>query len=185
MKGVVFTEFLEMVERRYGLDVADRVIEAAAGPSAGAYTAVGTYDFAELARMVSKLSGLVEVSVPDLLRAFGRGIFSSLHRSYPALFERYRTARDFLMNVDGYIHAEVRKLYPDAELPTFSCKTIEEGGLEMVYRSSRPLADFAEGLFAGCAEHFGEEVQIERERLSAAEGVAVLFRLRFAPRAGA
>ncbi len=185
MKGVVFTEFLEMVERRFGLDVADQVIASAAGASAGAYTAVGTYDFAELARMVSALSGLVGVGVPDLLRAFGREMFPALYRSYPGLVERYQTVRDFLMDIDGYIHAEVLKLYPDAELPSFSCTAIERGGLEMVYRSTRPLADFAEGLIAGCAEHFGEEVQLKREQVAAAEGVAVLFRLRFAPRAGA
>ena len=29
------------------------------------------------------------------------------------------------------------------------------------YRSSRPLADLAEGLIAGCVDHYGERVRIE------------------------
>lgn len=28
-------------------------------------------------------------------------------------------AFQFLKNIENYIHVEVRKLYPDAELPTF------------------------------------------------------------------
>lgn len=44
MKGVVFTEFIEMVEGRFGLAMVDRIIEAAQLPSSGVYTAVGTYD---------------------------------------------------------------------------------------------------------------------------------------------
>ena len=38
MKGIVFTEFLDMVEARFTPEVADRMITAAALPSDGAYT---------------------------------------------------------------------------------------------------------------------------------------------------
>ena len=44
MKGVIFTEFLEMVESHFSPEMADRIITAARLPSGGAYTAVGTYD---------------------------------------------------------------------------------------------------------------------------------------------
>jgi len=44
MKGIIFTEFLEMVEDRFSPEIADRIIEAADLPSGGAYTAIGTYD---------------------------------------------------------------------------------------------------------------------------------------------
>ena len=42
MKGLVFTEFLEMVESKWGLATVDRVIQGAALPNNGAYTSVGT-----------------------------------------------------------------------------------------------------------------------------------------------
>jgi len=41
----------------------------------------------------------------------------------------------------------------------------------MVYRSSRPFADLAEGLILGCAEHFGERIAIAREALPGESGV--------------
>ena len=47
MKGVVFTEFIEMVEDKFSADIADQIIEEADLPSGGVYTSVGTYDHAE------------------------------------------------------------------------------------------------------------------------------------------
>ncbi len=44
MKGVVFTEFIEMVEDQFSADMVDDIIDDAQPPSGGAYTAVGTYD---------------------------------------------------------------------------------------------------------------------------------------------
>ena len=57
MKGVVFTEFVEMVEARFGLPMLDRIIEAAQLPSGGAYSAVGTYDHGEMVQLVGALRG--------------------------------------------------------------------------------------------------------------------------------
>ncbi|MFM8467088.1 MAG: heme NO-binding domain-containing protein [Oxalobacteraceae bacterium] len=39
-----------------------------------------------------------------------------------------------------------------------------------VYRSSRALADFAEGLIEGCVAHFGEPMHIERTDLATEGG---------------
>lgn len=55
MKGIVFTEFLEMVADKFSADTVDTIIEEADPPSGGAYTAVGTYDFAEMASLVTKV----------------------------------------------------------------------------------------------------------------------------------
>jgi Haem-NO-binding len=52
MKGVVFTEFIEMVEDRFSPEMADRIIERAKLPSGGAYTTVGTYDHGEMIQLV-------------------------------------------------------------------------------------------------------------------------------------
>lgn len=67
MKGVVFTEFMELVESRMGLDMLDRIITDAELPNDGAYTSVGTYDHAGLVRMVQALSNASGLSVPSLI----------------------------------------------------------------------------------------------------------------------
>ena len=56
MRGVIFTEFLEMVEESYGIETAERVIGACDLASGGAYTSVGTYDHHELLAMVGVLA---------------------------------------------------------------------------------------------------------------------------------
>ena len=71
MKGIVFTEFLDMVEAQFTPEVADRMITAAAVPSDGAYTAVGTYDYHEIIELVAQLSALTSLPVPKLLLAEG------------------------------------------------------------------------------------------------------------------
>lgn len=162
MKGVVFTEFLEMVEETFSIETADRIIEASDLSTDGAYTAVGTYDYEELAQLVTHLSRETDTPVAELLRAFGRRLFGSFHRLYPGFFEGIASAFDFLQRVESYIHVEVMKLYGDAELPTFAYEMRSPDELVVEYRSTRPLADLAEGLIEGCIAHFAEGVRIDR-----------------------
>lgn len=175
MKGIVFTEFLEMVENRFGYEVVDRIIQAADPESGAAYTSVGTYDHHELLKLVGALSEIAQIEVPMLVREFGKHLLRSFVNSSPQFFEGVNSAFEFLRTVDNRIHIEVRKLYPEAELPTFECRSQGPDHLEMIYRSSRPFADLAEGLMLECVEHFGEEIHIERENLEAGEKQAVRF----------
>ena len=72
MKGIVFTQFLEMVEDQFGYGLVDQLLTETDLPSGGIYTTVGTYDHAEMINIVRKLSQKMDVPVPDLLRAYGR-----------------------------------------------------------------------------------------------------------------
>ena len=114
MKGVVFTEFLEMVESLFGLDTTDTLLDLPGLESGGAYTAVGTYDASELVAMVLELSRLEQTPVPELLHAYGKHLFGRFVQLFPQMFEGVSGADDFLGQVDGHIHVEVRKLYPGA-----------------------------------------------------------------------
>ena len=60
MKGMIFTEFLEMVESKFGLETVDTTIENSDLPSEGIYTSVGTYDFNEMVSLIAGLSEEVE-----------------------------------------------------------------------------------------------------------------------------
>jgi len=175
VKGIVFTEFLDMVEARFTPEVADCMITAAAVPSGGAYTAVGTYDYHELIQLVAQLSTLTSLPIPKLVHTFGVHLFGRFVAAYPALFAGVRSAFSFLERIEDHIHVEVRKLYPDAELPTFTCDTSTPGRLTMLYRSSRPFADLAEGLIAGCIAHFGEPILIHRDDIANSHGTHVRF----------
>ncbi|MEM7313613.1 MAG: heme NO-binding domain-containing protein, partial [Planctomycetota bacterium] len=67
MKGMVFTEFQEMVEDEFGFDVYDEIVEASDLPSGAAYTAVGTYDHTEMLSLVTNLSKKLKAPIPALV----------------------------------------------------------------------------------------------------------------------
>lgn len=176
MKGIVFTEFMELVEARMGLGMLDRIITEARLPNDGAYTSVGTYDHAELVRLVQALSNASGTGVPQLIHMFGEHLFQRFSVSYKPLFAEAHGAFDFLCRVDDVIHVEVRKLYPDAELPSLACERPSADRLVMHYSSPRGFGDLAEGLIAGCIKHFGEDIKVVRTDLPK-EGA--LHRARF------
>ena len=163
MKGIVFTEFLEMVEKEFGYDTVDHILTSSELPSGGVYTAVGTYSHGEIVQLVSHLSQKTAIAVPDLLRAFGQYLFNTFVANYKAFFDRADGAFDFLLSIENYIHVEVKKLYPDAELPTFNSIVRDEHTLEMNYHSDRRMADFAEGLIQKCMQYFEEDADISKE----------------------
>jgi hypothetical protein len=179
MKGVVFTEFLDMVEDTFSADVVDDIIEGAALPSGGVYTAVGTYPHAELGKLVIQLSQRTGAKVPELLRAYGRHLFGRFLAGYPIFFKDVRDSFGFLQTIEGLVHVEVRKLYPDAELPSFESTQVAPNRMEMIYRSPRCLGDFAQGLMEGCFAHFNQKVQITR--IDEAQGRVVRFDLTLVP----
>lgn len=161
MKGMVFTEFLEMVESKFSADMVDDIIEDSAPPSGGAYTAVGTYDHSELVGMVVALSQRTGLPVPALVHAFGTHMFGRFFALYPGFFASITSALDFLDGIESVIHTEVRKLYPDAQLPSFDCQRVS-GGLDMVYQSPRHFGDLAMGLIEGAVAHFGDPLTVRR-----------------------
>lgn len=160
MKGVVFSEFLEYVEERYSPDMADDIIAASDLASGGAYTSVGTYPHQELVKLISALSSKTGSEVPDLIRAFGKHLFGRLIEAYPMFLAGVETSFEFLLTVQNKIHVKVRKLYPDAEPPTFEYQSNHPDELIIIYRSKRPFKDLAAGMIEGCIEHFNEEVTL-------------------------
>ena len=163
MKGIVFSEFNDMVEERFSPEILDRIISTANLPSGGAYTAVGTYDHDELLRLVTRLGEVTGLATADLVKTFGRHLAGRFTSLYPAFFEHVDGTLAFLETIEAHVHVEVLKLYPDAELPTFETERPQPDRLQMTYRSGRPFADLAEGLILGCAEYFNEQVTISRK----------------------
>ena len=175
MKGVIFTEFIDLVEQLYGLETVDAILIDADLPNGGAFTRVGTYDHTHIVTLVTLLSDRVGTPVPDLLKAYGEHLFARLASGHPAITAFADDLFGFLKGIDGIIHVEVRKLYPKAELPSIQCADIDPQTLSLRYRSDRGLADVAEGLILGCARSFETEVTVERRDESDGAGRDVLF----------
>ena len=135
MLGVVFTELLEMVETTFSMEMVDLILEDADTRSGGSYTAVGKYDAAEVVRIVSALSAHTGIPVPVLVRRFGRHLFGRLVEGHPDTIAGLETSFELLQRIESHIHNEVRKLYPDAELPRIDASQDGPDKLTMHYSS--------------------------------------------------
>jgi hypothetical protein len=162
MKGVIFTEFFEMVEREFGMQMLEQIVDETSSLSGGSYTSVGTYAHTEIVGYAQALSRNTNTPVPDLVRHFGNYLAGSFHRGHSQHFDSCTGLFGMLKNVEEHIHVDVRKLYPDAELPVFSYQEISETLFILDYESSRGFADLAQGLIEGVAKHYEEEIAITR-----------------------
>jgi hypothetical protein len=178
MKGIVFVELIAMAEASFGEAVVDRVIEAAALPSGGAYTTVGNYPCEELMALIRGFSTHSGIPGPELQRLFGHWMMESFDRHYPQFFKGRGGSLDMLEAIEGEIHVEVRKLYPDADLPAFDTTRHGPDALDLTYRSPRPLADFCQGLIEACALRFGEKASISRTDLGSEGQTVAAFEIR-------
>lgn len=175
MKGIVFTEFLELVENEFGLEVVQQIIDECELETEGVFTSVGTYNHKDMFIMVGKLSEIKGIPVPALLTIFGEYFFTTLKTKYPLFLDKPNLF-SFLYSIDQYIHPEVIKLYPDAELPKFEAEIKSDNEMMLNYMSSRKLSDLAIGLIKGAAKHFKEDVDIVKV-VEDGEGQKVLLKV--------
>jgi len=174
MKGIVFTEFLELVEDKFGLEMVDNIIENSNLESNGIYTSIGTYAFSEMLQLLQHLSTNTNISIDDLLLVYAEHFFAVLVKSYPELIESYKDPIDMLASIENHIHVEVIKIYPDAELPTFQIIEKTDNSLVMIYKSSRAMHHFGLGLMNKTFEHFNSTATIELEKIKE-DGTEVKF----------
>jgi len=174
MKGIVFTEFLEMVEETFGLETVDYIIENSHLESQGIYTSVGTYDFGEMLKLVTNLSEKVNTPVNDLLFVYGTYFFNALVKNHPDIFQKFKHPIALLSSIEDHIHVHVKKIYPGAELPTFEILKEDDTSISMIYISSRSLYRFAHGLMQKTFEYYKREATISVEKLSE-DGTKVKF----------
>lgn len=177
MKGIIFQEFILMVEALFSEEAADSMMTSSTLKTGGAYTSVGTYDHGEIVEMVGHLSVATGVAVPVLLRTFGQYLFNSFTLRYPDHLKNVTSTYALLNVLDNKIHVDVKKLYPDAELPTFDASHPDPNVMTLLYRSKRPFADLAEGMIAGAVLHFNESISVARCDLPCSEGAHTRFTL--------
>jgi hypothetical protein len=174
MKGIVFTEFLELVEQKFGLEVVDEIIEKSDLESNGAYTSIGTYKFSEMLQLLSHLSTKTSISIDELLLVYAEHFFGVLVKSYPVLIKSYSDPIDMLASIESHIHIEVLKIYPDAELPTFEVISKSKNSLILIYKSSRAMYYFGLGLMNKTFDYFNSSAEIVIEKLKE-DGTEVKF----------
>ncbi|MCF3973029.1 heme NO-binding domain-containing protein [Paracoccus salsus] len=178
---MIFVELLAMADDLLGEAAVDEVLDSVPLSSGGAYSTVGNYPCSDLMHLVGAFSDRANTSSADLQRAFGKWMHARFVETYPTHFAARTDALSMLEAIEGEVHVEVRKLYPDAELPTFESHRLADGrSLRLIYRSPRALPDVCHGLIEACVLHFGQPAHISRRDLSLQDEHATEFTVRMA-----
>ena len=165
MKGIILSEFVEFLEESLGPDQAQTIIEKSGVQSQGAYSRVGQYDYQELIQLLTQAVTETNMEAGELVQPFADHLFTVFHRDYNVFFEGAESAAHMLTQIDDHIHVEVKKLYPDAELPKFEYS--QEGDkLVLNYQSPRPLAAVAQALVGACLKFFGDKESLVSSQIA-------------------
>ena len=179
MKGVLFTEFLELVEKEHGIELLDAVISHAAPKlsTGGAYTSVGTYPHAELLALLEALLSQVDADLGLVLGAYANRLMAAFEKSYPDFFAQHNELFSFLNNVEGQMHAGVRKIYPEAKPPVLDVVEQSNELLHLSYRSHRPLSVVVEHLVRAAALRYETEIDVTVAEVNE-EGTQTMLEIR-------
>jgi hypothetical protein len=154
MKGFIFTNFIEFVETTHGLEMVDEMITNCNLPSEGIYSSFSSYEFDELVSLLTYVSNKIDVNPEILLEKFGVFVFPYLIGKHSYIIENFDNAIDLIGGIENHIHIEVKKLYNDADLPTFRVVEKTTKKLTIIYNSSKGLTYFAIGLIKETLNHF-------------------------------
>ena len=159
MKGIIFNLLEDVVVAAHGDAVWDDLLEQA--DLDGVYTSLGSYEDAEMMRLVSVAATALSLSDDEVLRWFGQRAIPGMVNRWPAFFAEHQQTIPFLRTLNSVIHPEVRKLYAGAYCPHFDFTSPADGSLLIGYRSPRHLCGLAHGFILGAGDHYGEAVTVE------------------------
>lgn len=181
MKGVIFNLAEQVVTEAHSADVWDEILDSAGLD--GSYTSLGSYPDTDLAALVTATSECVGLAPNAVVSTLGEGAMPLLAQRYPDFFSPHRSTVPFLLTLNDIIHAEVRKLYPGADVPEFEFDVRGEDEVVLGYRSARQLCALAVGFITGAADHYGETVVVDQPQCMLEGASSCLLHCRFA-RAG-
>ena len=180
MKGVIFNLLEGFISDGWGEETYEEILSLCPLKTKEPFVGPGTYPDSDLVAIATQAANKLGISLPEALRAFGGYAFPKLIEKYPVFMEGISHPKDFLKSVDGVIHVEVRKLFPEAVTPSFEYEEPAPDRLKMRYRSKRKMCPLIDGFLDGVEKHFG--MSIEREHTTCMHQGADFcdYELRFA-----
>lgn len=167
MKGAMFVHMIEFAQSELGEVNTEREIQRLHLESGGAYTMVGRYPFAEFERLHHAFARAMLIEADAFSRRLGHYVLPLLVAGRAISLDMHPF--DFLEQVHGVIHRDVRKLYQDSNPPSVRV-VVRQGEQRLVlrYESPRPMASFCGWMLEATMDTFGCGDLYRIERIDAA-----------------
>jgi hypothetical protein len=182
MKGIIINIFEEFICNSFGEDAWDRVLHESKAET-DVFVGPKTYSDEKFMQLLMTSVSLFRLPWDVAVRSYGKFIFPHLIKLAPYLVEKYQTPEEVLLNLDGIIHAEVKKFLSEAQPPKFIVKNLDGDRLSVEYISERNLCLLVEGLLEGLAEHYGSGVDYTHSTCVNKGDESCIFEVKFSPRA--
>ena len=178
MKGIFFTELLEMAEREYGSHTVEKVISSLDAGYHGVFNPHTDYSYKHFFDLIGLISLEVKLSPSDIAKNFGEYLFSRLVILFRPQFAGNSDIFQFLEQIDYFIHVKMQEKFPHDGIKGFKTERLDENTFIVSYRSKRELIDLAIGLFMGCQKFFSEDIILNTEIKFEQEKEFVCFTIR-------
>lgn len=166
MKGIFFTELLELTEEEFGINLTEKIIAELGAGNNGVYEATDDYEYHQFVELCDLLSLEVRISPSDLVKNFGEYLFTRFIILFRPDFAGNTDIFEFLGQIDDFIHHSIQDRFTKLEIPNFRAFQINDSAFQMSYQSEELLIDLAIGLFMGCQRFFNEELTLKTEFIS-------------------
>jgi len=180
MKGIFFTEFLEMAEKDFGHDITEKIISELGVGNNGVYETEIEYPCVQFVNLCELLGSEIGNSPSDVAKNFGDYLFSRFVILFRPSFAGNSTVFEFLDQVDEFIHEKMQDCFPALKIPKFRAIKINESTFQISYQTEKIFVDLAIGLLMGCQRFFNEELTLNTEYISERSGL-VCFTLSKSP----
>lgn len=127
--------------------------------------------------MLVHLSEVTKIPVNDLIYTYGLYFFKTIESQHAYIFQHYTSPIDFVSSIENHIHVQVKKIYPDAELPSFKIVSKNTQELQLIYSSERAMYMFAKALMEKTFEYYKNNVEIKFKLLNE-KGTRVMFNIK-------
>ena len=182
MKGIVFNLLEGFVADTWGAEKYEEILALCPLMTKQPFVGPGTYPDADLITIATKAAEILDLPLPDALRAFGRYCLPHLMGRMPQLRSQYTNPKSLLLAVEEVVHVEVRKLMPAAVTPTFVYDSLLSDRIVLYYQSERKLCFFMEGLLEGLALEYQTDLDCRQSRCMHAGAPNCRFEIEFPAR---
>lgn len=161
MQGLIFNALEEFVLENADLATWNAILNETDLPSGGIYTAGVRYDDSEMMALAEAVCQKLGVDRATGLEVFGKFLFGFLQTRMASVLEGRKDLFETLEKLDDTVHVNVKRLHPNAYLPSFQFEYIDSNAGYLDYRSDRKLCELASGLIQGCAEYFHAPIHLQ------------------------
>lgn len=161
MKGSVVNIMLTSLERAFGREVLVQAMDRCGiphkdiSPSANIKTE-------QMEALVKAISVSTQSDYESIWKLLGKENAISFQKWFPSYFRR-KSYKGFMVMVDK-IHSKLTQMIPGSTPPVVSVRELSDHEVELTYISKRNMFSYFEGMVEGCAEIFGEKVEISDAR---------------------